>query len=228
MIALVILLHAMSASSWYMSNARIGSALADEIFVEPFLCDSLELPEEVELWLFAGIAPFRIQQTLGHLKNQRGLPHVVQVFKAQIDAFADDAGVPSDGRTDQIGSQFQHGVRCELGFEPFLGKFDPVALHSRECDLQVIALWTHRLDLNRFSRRLRRSDNWLCGEVERNSKNVGIFDVEHALIWAVFIDLIRLAAKGSADNLFAEKLRAESPNTQHVRHGVGVPTFREH
>ena len=192
------------------------------------LSDSLELTEQVELWLFAGIAPFRVKEALCYSKYQRGLSHVIQVFEAQIDTFADNAGVPSNRRTDQIGSQFQHGIRGELGFEPFFGKFDTIALHSGERDFQVVALWTHRLDLNRFSRRLRRSDNWLSVEIERNSKYICIFNVKHALIWAVFIDLIRLAAKGSADYLFAEKLCAKSPDTQHVRDGVGVPAFREH
>ena len=36
---------------------RIGAAFADEVAVEPLLGDALELPEEVELRVFAWVAP---------------------------------------------------------------------------------------------------------------------------------------------------------------------------
>ena len=55
---------------------RIGVALADETGVEPLLGDALELAEEVELRLLAWIAPFRVEQVLGELEEQRGWPHV--------------------------------------------------------------------------------------------------------------------------------------------------------
>ena len=43
--------QAMSASSWYMSWAGIGAALADQVAVQPLAGDALELAEEVELRL---------------------------------------------------------------------------------------------------------------------------------------------------------------------------------
>ena len=46
--AAVIRSQAMSASSWYMSCAGIGAALAYEAVVEPLLCDALELAEEMD------------------------------------------------------------------------------------------------------------------------------------------------------------------------------------
>ena len=93
MIAAVMRLQAMSASSWYMSCAGIGAALADEAGVEPLLGDALELAEQVELRLLAGVAPLGVEQALGEVEEERGGPHVAQVLEVQVDAFADDAGV---------------------------------------------------------------------------------------------------------------------------------------
>ena len=87
----VMRLQAMSASSWYMSCAGIGAALADEAGVQPLLGDALELAEQVELRLLAGIAPLRVEQALGEVEDQRGRPHVAQVLEVQVHAFADDA-----------------------------------------------------------------------------------------------------------------------------------------
>ena len=84
-------LQAMSASSWYMSCAGIRAALADEAGVEPLLGDALELAEQVELRLLAGVAPLRVEQALREVEQQRRRPHVVQVLEVQVHAFADDA-----------------------------------------------------------------------------------------------------------------------------------------
>ena len=62
------------------------------------------------------------------------------MLKTQIDAFADDAGVASDGRTDQIWSQLQHRIGVELGFEPFFGKFDTIAV-ARKLAVLLHCLW---------------------------------------------------------------------------------------
>ena len=51
---------------------RISVAFADEIGIEPLLGDALELTEEVEFRLLAGIAPLGVQQAVGKMKQQRG------------------------------------------------------------------------------------------------------------------------------------------------------------
>ena len=96
-----------------MSCAGIGAALADEAGVEPLLGDALELAEQVELRLFAGVAPLRVEQALGEVEQQRGGPHVAQVLEGQVDAFADDPCVPRDRRADEIGRQLQDRVVVE-------------------------------------------------------------------------------------------------------------------
>ena len=54
----------------------IGAAFAHEAGVEPLLGDALELTEQVKLRLLAGVAPFRVEQALGDLEDQRGVPDV--------------------------------------------------------------------------------------------------------------------------------------------------------
>ena len=122
----------------------IGAALADEAGVEPLLGDALELAEQVELRLLAGIAPFRVEQPLGEVEEERGRPHVAQVLEVQVDAFADDAGVARDRRADEIGGQFQDGIVVEVGGQPFLGQFDAIAFDAREADFEGVALGAHR------------------------------------------------------------------------------------
>ena len=116
---------------------RIGAALADQAGVEPLLGDALELAEQIELGLLAGVAPLGVEQTLGEVEEQRGRPHVAQVLEVQVHAFADDAGVAGDRRADQIGGQLQDRVVVELGGEPLLRQFDAVALDAREADFQA-------------------------------------------------------------------------------------------
>ena len=164
-----------------MSCAGIGAAFADEAGVEPLLGDALELAEQVELGLLAGIAPFGVEQALGDVEEQRGRPHVAQVFQVQVDAFADDAGVPGDRRADEVGRQLQDRVVVEVGRQPFLGQFDAIAFDAREADFESVAVGPDGLDLDGLARRLRRRDDRLGGEIEGNAEDVGIFDVEEAL-----------------------------------------------
>ena len=77
-----------------------------------------------------------------------------------------------------------------------------------------------RLHLDGFTRRLRRRNDRLGGEVERHAENVGIFDIEQSLVRAVLIQLVRLPAQRAADDLLAEQLRSEGADAEDVRYGV--------
>ena len=72
----VIRLHAISASFLIHQLGRISAALADETGVEPLFCDAFELAEQIEPWFSPRIAPFRVEQALGDVEEQRGRPHV--------------------------------------------------------------------------------------------------------------------------------------------------------
>ena len=62
------------------------------------------------------------------------------------------------------------------------------------------------------------------GEVERDAEDVGVLDVESP----VRVGIVRLAAERAADDLLAEKLRAEGADAQHVGDGPRVPALGEH
>ena len=128
------------------------------------------------------------------------------------------------GRADEVGRQLEHRVVVEVGGEPLLGQLDAVALDAREADLERVALRAHGLDLDRLARRLRRRDDRLGGEVERNAEDVGVLDVEQALL----VQVVGLAAQRAADDLLAEELRAEGADAEDVGDGVRVPAFGEH
>ena len=49
---------------------RVRSPLADQVGVEPLLDDALELAEQVELRLLAGVAELGVEQPLGHVEKQ--------------------------------------------------------------------------------------------------------------------------------------------------------------
>ena len=86
---------------------RIRAAFAHKASVQPLLGDSLQLAEEVELWLLARIAPFGVEEPMGEVEHERRGPHIAQMFQTHVHAFADDARIVSDGRTDQIGAEFE-------------------------------------------------------------------------------------------------------------------------
>ena len=111
-----------------------------------------------------------------------------------------------------------------VGRQPFLRQFDAVALDAREADFERVALGPHGLDLDRLARRLRRRDDRLGGEVEGNAEDVGVLDVEQA----VLVQVVGLAAQRAADDLLAQELRAEGADAEDVGDGVGVPAFGEH
>ena len=128
-----------------------------------------------------------------------------------------------DGPT-RSGRELQDGIVVEFGGEPFLRQFDAVAFDAREADFERVALGPHGLDLDRLARRLRRRDDRLGREVEGNAEDVGVFDVEEPF----FVQVVGLAAQGAADDLLAQKLRAEGANAENVGDGVGIPALGEH
>ena len=122
----------------------IGAAFADEAGVEPLLGDALELAEEVELRLLAGVAPLRVEQPLGDVEDERGRPHVAQMLEAHVHAFADDAGVARDGRPDEVGAEYQDGVVVEVGGQPFFRQLHAIAFDAGKADFEGVALGAHR------------------------------------------------------------------------------------
>src|SRR6185437_28521 len=143
----------------------MGVTLADETRIKPLLGDALELAEQVELWLLAGVAPFCVKQAMRQVENEGGRAHVAKVLKAHLHALPNDAGYIDDRRADEVGREFENGVGVEISGETFLWKFDTVAFDAGKGDFQLVTIGTHRLDLYRIARRLRRRDNRLGGEV---------------------------------------------------------------
>src|SRR5229473_1956683 len=86
------------------------------------------------------------------------------------------------------------------------------------------ALSTHRFDLKRFARRLRRCNHWLRREVEGNAEDVGIFHIEKL----IFVQIVRLTTKRASNDLLAQELGTERTNAENVSDGVGIPSLGEH
>ena len=151
-------------------------------------------------------------------------PHVAQVFEVHVHAFADDAGVPRDGRADEVGRELQDRVVVEVGGQPLLRQLDAIALDARESGFRARRARGGRLDLDGLARRLGRGDDRLGGEVERDAEDVGVLDVEEAF----FVQVVGLAAQRAADDLLAQELGAEGADAEDVGDGVGVPALGEH
>ncbi|MNK95194.1 hypothetical protein D3C87_1154200 [compost metagenome] len=88
----------------------------------------------------------------------------------------------------------------------------------------MVALRAECLDCDCFAGLGRRDDDRLGCEVKGNAEYVGVLHVEEALL----VQLIGLAAQGSANHLFAQQLGAERTHTKDVGHGIGIPAFGEH
>ena len=155
----------------------------------------LSWPNRWSFGLVAGVAALRVRAAPGEVKQDRRAPHVVQMLQRQIHALADDPLVLCDRRADQVGRQFEHRVGGEARREPFLGQFDAVALDAGKrissASRPARTAWT----LHRLARRLRRRDDRLGREVERDAEHVGIFDVEQAFV----VQLVGLPAQAAAD-----------------------------
>ena len=151
-------------------------------------------------------------------------PDVFEMIDRQVGGFADDALVARLRRSDEIRCQFELRVVGERGREPLSRQLDAIALHAREPNLQMIPIRANRFDLHRLLGRAWRRDDRLGREVERHAEDVGVLGVEQA----VFVEVVGLAAKRTADHLFAEELRAEGADAEDVRDVVGVPALGEH
>ena len=64
----------------------------------------------------------------------------------------------------------------------------------------------------------------LGGEVERDAEHVRILDVEQVLV----VQVVGLAAQGTAHHLLAEQLGAECAHAEDVRNGARVPALGKH
>ena len=64
----------------------------------------------------------------------------------------------------------------------------------------------------------------LGGEIERDAKHVGIFDVEQTFL----VQIVGLAPQSTTDDLLAQKLGAEGAHAENVGDRVRVPSFGEH
>ena len=72
----------------------------------------------------------------------------------------------------------------------------------------MITFGANGLDLNGLTGGLWRCHHRLGCKIERDAQDVGIFDVEQPVV----IQIIRLSAKRSANNLLTEQLRSERTN----------------
>jgi len=142
----------------------------------------------------------------------------------EINAFTNDALIPGVGRADKIGGQVQFRVFIKFGDQFFFRKLYAIACHTGKTDFQRVTFRAHGFNTGGLTRRLRRGDNRFGGEIKGDAQHVGIFHVEKIFI----IEIVGLSAQGAANDLFTQKLGAESADTQHVRDGVGVPSFGEH
>ena len=68
-----------------------------------------------------------------------------------------------------------------------LRQLDPVAFDPGEADFEGVAFRANGFDLDRLTRRLRRGDDGLGREVEGNTEDIGVFDIEKTFVGAVFV-----------------------------------------
>ena len=72
----------------------VRAALANEARVQPLLRDPLQLTEQVQLRILAGVAPLLVDKPLRQVEEQRRGPNVLEMFDRHVCRFADDALVP--------------------------------------------------------------------------------------------------------------------------------------
>src|ERR1035438_2949136 len=142
--------------------------------------------------------------------------------RSTVGPVADNAFVLRNGRADQVGGQLQDGVGSEFGLKSLFGQIHTIAGDPRKADFELVAVGAHGLHLDGFARRLHRSDDRFCGEIERYPQHVRVLHVE----LVVFVEFVGLAAKRAANDLFTEKLRTESAHAKDMGYRVSVPAFR--
>ena len=69
---------------------RIRAAFADQVAVEPLFGDALELPKQVELGIFAGVAPFVQDEVGSQLIQNLRRTNVSGMHQIEVNLFADD------------------------------------------------------------------------------------------------------------------------------------------
>src|SRR5204863_1599848 len=99
-----------------------------------------------------------------------------------------------------------------------------IADYAWKLNFKIVPFGSNGFDLNSFAWWLRRRGNRFRSEVERNSKNVGVFRVEEIF----FIQIVGLSAECATDHLLAKQLGSERSNSEDVSNGVGIPSFRKH
>jgi hypothetical protein len=111
------------------------------------------------------------------------------VIEAHVGAFADDAQVARDRRSDQVRGQDKDGVIVEVRSQPLFRQFNAITLDPGEPYFEMIAFGTQRSYLYSLPRGLWRRNNGLRSEIKRNSEHVRVLDIEQA----VLVQVVRLA-----------------------------------
>ena len=173
----VIRSQAMSASSWYINWAGYVLPLHTRQLSSHCRVIRLSCPNRWSLGILTGVPPLGIQQPSGNVKQQRRPAHIFQMLQAEIDILADDSLVLGNRRTNEIRGQLQHRFVIKLRGQPFLRQFDTVALDAWEPDFEVVAFRANGFHVNCLAGRLRRRNDRLGREVERNAQHIRVFDV---------------------------------------------------
>ena len=205
---------------------RVGAALADQVGVEPLLGDALELAEEVELGLLAGVAPLRVEQALREVEERPWRA----ACRSRCSRFRSTPspmmpGVPRDRRADEVGRELEDRVVVELGASaapPAARRGSPATRGKR---------------ISSASRSGRTAFTWIvsrggCGGATTGlavkSNGMPRTSAYSTLNRPVLVQLVRLAAQRAADDLLAEELGAEGADAEDVGDGVRVPALGEH
>src|SRR5439155_9402993 len=119
-----------------------------------------------------------VQQVLRQMEKNGRAAQVLKMGEGQVNSFADDALIADDGGSDQVRIQLKYRVPRELGSQAFLWQVDAIAFDAREVDFERVPIGAHGIDAYRLPRLSRWRDHGLGREVERNTQDVGVFDIE--------------------------------------------------
>src|SRR6185437_876388 len=126
-------------------------------------------------------------------------------------------------------------IRGESGGDLFVTQFVPIAENARKPNAAAGPFWDG-LDSRWYWSHAGLSCRSGAGNKrERNAVDLGVFGFKSDELNLGFVDgnphrcrRVTAPAQSPANDLFAKQLRSESAYSQNVRHGVGIPTFREH